>query len=103
MTRPDVSYSLRLHLECDDERVNRQGLDERQAENQWDEDLARCVGVTSDALEGSGRCATLTHAAAERCDADGQTGGKRAARDRGGLTLCVRRILCESGRRESEW
>jgi hypothetical protein len=35
--RPDKSYGLRLHLECDDERVNREGLDERQAENQRDE------------------------------------------------------------------
>jgi hypothetical protein len=32
--RPDVGYSLRLHLESDDERVNRERFDERQAKNQ---------------------------------------------------------------------
>src|SRR5512134_1344069 len=61
-------------LERDDERVDHQRLDQREAENHRDEELAGRRRVAGDAVERRRRCAALTERAAEGRDRDADAG-----------------------------
>ena len=63
--------------ERDDERVDHERLDQREAENHRAADLAGGAGVAGDALERRAGGAALADAAAERGEADAEAGAER--------------------------
>src|SRR4029079_3210018 len=69
--RSDLAH----HEEDEDQRVDDQRLDEREAENHRDEDLVRGARVASDAVERGRRGADLTETTAEGGEAEADAGG----------------------------
>src|SRR5690606_6541959 len=87
--------------EGENEDVNHERLDEREAENHRHEELVARAGVARDALERSSRGATLSHRAAERREAKADEGRRecktRAAGLLGGAILREGRGADEKG------
>src|SRR5580698_8857867 len=98
-----TSRCLGLDLqEDDDEREERQGLDEREAENQEQEDSGASSGVAGQSLSRRGSCLALTETAESSREGHSQTGCQRNPLRRGTVASSILREgrRCNQHRRQ---